>query len=228
MTQQVTALPDEASAISRAALLTGLDRVSSTRSATKVTIADDTTPFLSQQIIGRHAWRIDFGPGSLLLKSAVSGFRDRYPRNFSVFLEIQSGRLLAVRSRFKGAPGDMRPEPPAASGEEQLSAAGAERYVGFPTADPKITFLDAVDAVPAGGIGSPFLAKEIDGTYVMDSSMGAPARAVWMVTLRGIPPIPAFGTSASSVSEWQLNHIRNAVDHTNGKVLFSTDVPQPD
>jgi hypothetical protein len=228
MAAQSTSIPDQASAITRATMLTRLDSFSGTVSAAKVTIADDTTPFLSKRIKGKLVWRVDFGPAALVLKSAAPRFRDRYQRTFSVFLDPGSGQLLCIRSRFTGAAGDMRPEPPAASAEAQMAAGGEEKYVDFPATDPKVAFLDAIDAILDRGIGSPLLAKEIDGIYVMQTSMGAPARAVWMITLRGIPPIPAFGPGANSVPAWQLNHMRNAVDANTGGVLFATSVPQPD
>ena len=83
---------------------------------------------------------------------------------------------------------DMRPEPNATSAQAQLEATG-ERYLAFPTIDPKITFLDALDVVLSSGIGSPFHAKEIDGLYVMHSKGESDPRPAWVITLRGLPPM---------------------------------------
>ena len=121
--------------------LTGLDRVFAKVVATKVTIFEDKTPFLSKQIVESDAWQVDFGPGTLVLKSDEPDLQDHCVRTFSVFLDSRSGRLLSIKSHYSGPWGDMRPEPSAASAELQMTAGGNEKYLGFPAVDPKIDFL---------------------------------------------------------------------------------------
>ncbi len=62
----------------------------------------------------------------------------------------------------------------------------------------------------------------------MDSKMDSAPRAVWAITLRGLPPIPAHGFGAESVPVWQRNHMRNVVDAVTGQFLFATNIPTPE
>ena len=148
-----------------------------------------TPHFLSQELAGKHVVRsIQTTFLTLKLKSATPAFPDKYAgqRVFTVLIDKQTGQLLNVRSRFLRDARDMRPEPNATSAQAQLEATG-ERYLAFPTIDPKITFLDALDVVLSSGIGSPFHAKEIDGLYVMHSKGESDPRPAWVITLRGPP-----------------------------------------
>lgn len=118
---------------------------------------------------------------------------------------------------------------------------GNETYHGFPANPPQVSFLDALSAVATkGGVGNPFLAKEIYAVYVMESRRpgtrwGWNPRPVWAITLRGLPYIPLKGRGPSPrdvpdeelVPMWQSNHMRNVVDAITGNVLFATTIPQP-
>ena len=218
----------EAEAVQRAMQLTGFDALPEVESrAERVIVADSDTPFLAKQIVGRAAWRVELGRVSLVLRSAIAGFQDRYRRRrFLVLLDEQNGTLFEITSKYAGPAPEMRPEPSAAAAEAQLSAE-KEIYLGFPDHDPRVRFLDALDAILAGGIGSPFYAKEIHAVHVSHSEMGSPPRDVWAITLRGLPPIPAHGPAGDAVPEWQRNHMRNLVDANTGKVLSATNSPQP-
>lgn len=217
----------EAEAIQRAMELTRLDALRGvTASATRVTVTDDSTPFLAKQIIGRVAWRVELSKVSLELASALQGFHDPYRRKFFVLLDEETSKLLGIASKFDGMDPDMRPLASAASAEQQLTAE-KEIYISLPVHDPPVRFLDALDAILSGGIGSPFLAKEIDASYVSHARMGAAPRDAWVITLRGLPPLPARGPGGDQVPVWQRNHMRNVVDATTGKVLFATNSPQP-
>ncbi|MBN1843970.1 MAG: hypothetical protein JW883_17045 [Deltaproteobacteria bacterium] len=192
-----------------------------------VTVREDKTPFLWQDIIGRQAWQVEFDGVGLRLKSAIPGFQDQYSRTFFVFIDESTGQLLSIQSVFDGKDPDMRPQPSGATAEAQLRAE-EEIYHKHPEDDPKVLFLDALDTVLSKGIGSPFFAKEIHGVYVMHSRMGSRPRSVWAITLRGLPPISAHGRYADSIPVWQRNHMRNVVDATTGENLFATNSPQPD
>jgi hypothetical protein len=218
---------NEADATARAIRLTQLDRVSSKISARRVRITQDLIPFLGKQFIGRAAWRVDFEDASLKLDSAIPGFEDQYRRKFSVFLGESNGELLYINSKFRGAAPDMRPEPTGEPAEVQLLSEG-EIYHGLPEVQPKISFLDALDIVLSKGMGSPFLAKEIDGAYVLHSRMASRPKPVWMIMLRGLPPMPARGSAGDKVPVWQRNHMRNVIDAMTGEFMFATNSPQPE
>jgi hypothetical protein len=216
--------------------LTGFGALEGTAKAfARVDVNDDNTPFLHAQINGKkNVWRVEFQNVRLKLKSAVPGFKDRYVRTFEVLIDPNSGHLLRIRSTFDGNDPNMRPEPPAVVAERHLSKA-KELYHGFPSEPAKMSLIDALDAIGAGGIGSPFLAKEIYAVYVLHSRRGAKIQPVWAVTLRGLPPrplkgkpLPLIDTPDEELSPvWQRNHIRNVVDANTGKVMFATSRPHP-
>ena len=216
--------------------LTGFSKLPGiTKSFEKVDVNDDNTPFLHKQINGRKGvWRVRIGNVRLKLRSGVPGFKDRYVRNFELLIDPNTGDLLRITSRFDGNDPNMLPEPPAAYAEKQFLS-GEEVYHGFPAQAPKINFLEALNSVGSNGIGSPFLAKEIYAVYVMHSEKGRPHRAVWAITLRGIPYRPLTGKPLSLIDVpdeqvvpvWKRNKMRNIVDATTGKVLFATSSPSP-
>jgi hypothetical protein len=213
-------------AVARASRLTELDTLTKKITAQTVTVNEEHTPFIGKRYEGQRAWRVEFADVSLKFKSAMPNFADRYKRKFAVLLDEKTGQLISVISQFDGKDPDLRDPPSADSAERQL-ADGDEVYHGLPAADPKLTFLDALEVVLNKGIGSPFVAKEIYGNYVLHSVGGAPQRAVWVINLRGLPPMPAHGAHGDSVPIWQRNHMRNVVEDQTATNLFATNSPQP-
>ncbi|GMV96053.1 MAG: hypothetical protein HRF43_08465 [Phycisphaerae bacterium] len=226
MTNETSTQTDTA-AIAAACRLTKLDTLGGKTSATRGAVDEcDILPFCPGLARGNPVWKVYFDGGSLVLKSGMPGYQDRYrdQRKFIVLLDESMSKVLSIRSEFKGATGDMRPEPCIALPEN------GESYTGPPDVEPKLTFIDAVDAVLSKGIGSPYLAKEIYGSYVMYSKPGSDARPVWVITLRGLPPIPSYGRppGAPEPPAWMRNRRRNVVDAMTGEVLFATNTPLPD
>ncbi len=220
-------ISSETEAIARAARLTGLDALTKKITASRVVVEDERTPYLWEQYTGQHAWRVEFADVFLHFKSAVPDFADRYKRKFSVLLDEHTGQLISIVCRFEGQDPDLHEQPSGASAERQLKAED-EFYYGLPTEQPKLTFLAALEIVLNKGIGSPFLAKEIYANYVIQSRGEAPRRNVWVVTLRGLPPIPSHGPRGVSSPAWHRNYMRNVVDDETGVNLFATNVPHPD
>ena len=153
-----------------------------------VTLAEDNTPFLSEQIVGRQLWHVIIKKWKLRLDSAIPGFEDSYERTFDVLLDLENGNILKIVSRWPEGIAQIAPEPPAWSAEEQMRASGLEKYHSFPESPPLITFLQALDIILTEGVGSPLVAKQIVAQYVVRSSMGRKPKRVWAITLRGIPP----------------------------------------
>ena len=220
-------ITNEADAIRQAARLTGLDKLTRKIRARHVKIMDERTPFLWEQYIGRMAWMVEFTDVRLKFKTSAPNSEDTYTRKFVTLLDEKTGQLINVTSRFVGKDPDLREQPSGAAAETQLRSE-EEMYYGLPKGEPKLTFLSALETVLDQGIGSPFLAKEIFGNYVMHSRGSAPQRAVWVITLRGLPPIPAHGPKGDSIPIWQRNHMRNVIDGETGVNLFSTNSPQPE
>lgn len=227
MAEQRYQISSAAEAIAKAARITGFDARPNATSAERAVITQDPTPYLWRQSIGKRAWRVTLDDLSLQLKSAIADFADAYRRKFIVFFDEQSGQLLNIMSEYEGDAPEMRPMPSGEEAEEQLEAE-EEIYHGLPSNDPRINFLDALDVVLTRGIGSPFLAKEIYGVYVIHSRMGSAPQPVWAITLRGLPPFQARGRYGDTIPVWQRNHLRNVINAMTGEFLFATNSPQPE
>lgn len=222
-----TPIATQSDAIARADALTHLNVLAKSATAASETLTEYDVPFLKRDFMGKTVWRIKYDECSLKLKSAAPSIRDTFRRQFTVLIDGASGRLLSVESRYNGKAGELRPPATAEHAEKQLREDG-EIYHGLPDAEPAISFLDALDGVMAKGIGSPYMAKEIRGIYVMHSGQASNLRPAWVVTLRGIPPLKPHGRHAETVPVWQRDHIRNVVDAMTGKCLFATNSPQPE
>jgi hypothetical protein len=214
-------------AIAQASRLTGLQTLTDKITAHPVTISDERTPYIWKEYNGRQGWHVEMAEVALRFKSALPSATDRYQRKFVVLLDAGTGHLVSVVSHYDGKDPDLRDQPSGAAAEMQLGAED-EIYYGLPDQAPRLTFLQALETVLNKGIGSPFLAKEIYGNYVLHSRAGSPQRRVWVITLRGLPPIPARGEHGNSVPAWQRNHMRNVVDDETGTNLFATNSPQPE
>lgn len=223
---------NEPEATATALRLAGLDPAYLRRARTEIVdLTGDATPFVHDQIsqLGQ-AWAITIDRIRWALPSSIPGYLDHYERTASILLAQTTGQLLRVEADAHVRDPDMRPLPPANIAEERLSKSG-ERFVGLPDEEPAISFLDALDRILSGGLGSPFNAKAVHGFYVLHTKLGSVVRPVWSITLRGIPPLEASvprGVDSATIPMWQLNHARNVVDAVTGQVLYATSVPQPD
>jgi hypothetical protein len=217
-------IANEMDAISVALDVTGFGALRGFRpSAHHITVERDNTPFVWKELIGASAWSVQFDNVSLSLKSAAPGFMDAYKRRFIVLLLEDTGRVWSVRSVWGEPVPDLKPEPSTEVAEAQMRPE-KDVYVGLPSANPRISFLDGLNIVLTKGVGSPFMAKEIDAVYVMESEWNSEPRPVWAITLRGIPPMPV---SDPSIPVWKRNRMRNLIDVNTGKLLFATNSPQP-
>lgn len=213
-------------AVAKARQIVGLsDRMDLPGSAEIVILAEDNTPFLSDQIIGRQVWHIVISNWRLELKSAPADVKDSYTRTFDIFVDPRNGDVLKIVSRWpEGVPPIAR-EPGARAFTEQMRRSGDEKYHGFPEEKPRINFLDALDSILKDG-GNPLNAEQIVGQYVLWSRLGREPRSVWAITLRGIHPLweaayPGVGVDAR-------NHLRHIVDAQTGKWLCAGTSPQPE
>lgn len=216
---------DDGEALAQARQILGLAEKAPPRlSAALVTLAEDNTPFLNEKLVGRPIWHVVAVGWRLELPSAPEGAQDRLRRTFDVFLDPKDGALLKLASRWPEGVPTIAPEPPATFAEEQMKRAGLEKYHGFLKSGPRVDFVRALDVVYKEGVGDPLAAKQIVAHCVMRSAMGQKPRAVWAITLRGIPPLK---TAYPGVPIDARNHIRNIVDAKTGKWLSAGTSPQP-
>jgi hypothetical protein len=188
----------------------------------------DRTPFIGQQIASLGAvWDVTWHNVRLSLPSAPAGMSDQYSRSIAVRLSQATGQLVGLAIRTAGErPANMRPTPDGELAEQQLLEL-SERYAGLPRTPPRLSMIQALDAVLTRGVGNPLRAREIEMLYVTHERRGRPSIPAWVITLNGIPPIPHRGPAGARVPVWQLNHIRNVINAETGAPLFATTIPQP-
>ena len=188
-----------------------------------VTVAEDDTPFLSQQIAGRPLWQVVINKWRLHLDSAIPGFEDRYERTFDVLVDPVNGNILKITSDWPEGIPRMAPEPSAWAAEEKMGRSGLEKYHSFPDAKPLISFLEALNVLQREGVGSPLVAKQIIGHYVVQSRMAREPKPVWAITLRGIE-MPWHG-GPRGTPPTVLTRMRNIVHAETGEWLSASNQP---
>jgi len=213
-------------AAKHAARVTGFTEAKDlTHSVKRVVLDKDNTPYLADRLVGRELWCVTYTGWSIEpLDSSLSGGKDWYTRTVDVLLDPTNGRLLKIKSRWPSDVVDLYPEASAASATRQLQGSDKEKYHGFPSEPPAISFVDAVEAVQEGG-GNPRAAKQIVGQWVLWSKREKPPRPMWVITLRGIPPIDA---GYPGVPEYLRDHLRLIVDPVARKWVSGSTSPQPD
>lgn len=191
--------------------------------ASLVRLTQDNTPFLSDALVGRDLWHIGLRDFSFQLKSVPEGYKDTKTRTADIYLDPINGRFLKLRTRWPEGERKMPPEVSAEAGAEQMLQSGRKRYHGFPTDDPEISLLDALDSILRWG-GDPFAAKQVVVHYVIWSRMGREPRPVWAVMLRGVPVIkPLPGTPDDALAQYTY-----IVDAETGQLMLVTNTPRPE
>jgi hypothetical protein len=189
-----------------------------------VSVVQDRTPFVATLLLTRPLWHSQIDGLKLQLPSSPPGFEDSFQRTFDLFLDPVCGQLVKVRSRWPQGEAPIPDELEADQAAEQMNRSGDEKYHGFPGDPPAVTFISALDSVQRGG-GNPLVAKQIIGDYVIWSRIGKweVPRAVWAVTLRGVPPLHARGDDKGANSA-----ARYIVDARSGEYLCASNTPHPD
>lgn len=183
----------------------------------KVTILNDKTPFLNNEINGKEIWRIEFNNIRLELNS-IPHAKDKYNRKFVVYINKESGKLLKIESNYEGDDKDFLPEPSIEHAESQLRSTG-EIYINFPDSGNFVSFYDALNSY--GNLS----ARQISAHLVTITRSNNDDIVVWSITFRGITPQIAKGRYGNSVAEYYRNYIRNVYDARTGKLLYSTTIP---
>jgi hypothetical protein len=253
-TQATLATADAAK--SRAVGLTGFQ--ATIKSVEEVVLSDSNIPFLAGKVIGRPVWLVKFSPFMLGLKSTKGG-TDGYQRDFEVVLDKETGQLVSLKSTFSGtlpAGQTLLPPPTHLEAESQLTSQHGPFYTGFPTTDPKFSFIQALDAIEKDGIDHPYQSIELAAIYVTvplpgPLPVGAATiiengghveipmqpTAVWVIGLRGLSGSINFGRRLPGAPSDQalpaskndgLAYLTIMVDSATGKVLSSgSSVPRP-
>ncbi len=189
----------------------------STSEPQSVVFEDSTTPFLDKYASGRSTWRVVVTYAD---SQVVDGRPVQRTYPMEVVLDSLDGHLLRIQCDLK----ELDPEEdviPDADFAERQMIASREEYVGFPQDPPAIGFAAALRAC----MYNPFAARQIVGQYVLLNKDNRVRHPVWVVTLWGLPPIEPTGGEADWIPVYQLNHIRQVVDATTGRLLFASTHP---
>ena len=180
-------------------------------SAKWVTATEANTPLLPVYLKNEKGIKVTLRPGRLKLKSLPADTEDKYERHFSIFLNADGSRVLAVTSAQPDKPPAIRSQIPLETDPN------AETYQTFPKTLPKVTFLKALEST----MDTPYLAENIEGLYIIYSSKHAPDQKpphpMWMITLRGVP-------NGRYPKEGPLD-MCNGIDPKTVELLFATNVP---
>lgn len=194
------------------------------RAEASVAVAsDDNTPFLSQRIVGKPAWRVELRDWKLQLPEVHADAPHSYNPNWEILLDPNSGQLLRIVSGHPIGDPPIPPEADAKSATEQLETTGNERYHGFPEEPPRISFVDAIRVLILEG-ENPLAARQIKAQYVEWSELGREHHSVWAITLRGIRFAMAERRGGPREAIYSIRHI---VDAKTGKWLGATNSPAP-
>lgn len=182
------------------------------------TLLTDRTPFLHDEFVRRAPVVVVFQNLKFVLPSGIS---NKYVRTVRVYLDPKSGQVLKITTDWPNGETQIAPEPESQTATEQLRSK-KEIYHAFPMGAPTISLLDALDVIQSDGGGSKS-AKQIIARWVLWSRLGSDPKPMWVITLRGIPPVRPH----RDVHPDALNHLRYVVDPEKKKWITATTSPQP-
>jgi hypothetical protein len=178
----------------------------------RVSLSELNIPFLSAELKDQSGIRVRFAQGKIKLPHPITGHTDKYLRYFTVYLDADATRVIAVKSKLEKRSTDIAHLDTVEEATTDLRNA-SEFYESFPPVDPKVTFIDALQWMN----GLALEAQEIDGIYILYSSTPIKSRPAWVINLRGLPPVSA-----------KDDHMRYVVDAITGGWLIEADFPNPD
>ena len=219
-------LKEPEGAVAGARAILGLPAVKSSNIHAKlVVLKEDPTPYLREQIINRPIWQVTIKDWSVRLPCYPEGVSDPFKRTLDVYVDPVDGKLLKLETRWpEGEPHLIGPRPSAETAAQQIRGGGGERYYGFPSEPPEVSFLDALDAAVARGGAKPFVARQIFGHYVIQSCGLHKPTPVWAITLWGIPPYHLPGRAETNEPVFVLRYI---VDGETGQWRSHVTTPHP-
>lgn len=218
----ISALSSPSDALAAAMRYTGLERSRGyqlPQSASDITslkvFRDSTTPFVADSIDGRRAWciRIENITFDTVTPKVFCPARD-----FEIWIDSASGRLLQIVSALDSPLYRMYPQPSVGSIEFDMGMS-REVYKGIPDEFPAV---DAITALTKPKWRYPN-AGRIVMNYLMYSIAGSEAKPAWSIVYRGIRP----SLAESKAQEPSYSNWRYIVNARTGSVIISTNYPSP-
>lgn len=205
---------------SMATALTGIQARSRTEQAT---LGELAIPGLAENWSGRRVWHSRLDGVELQLGTKEHPVTNRNINGFDVWFDDR-GALILMRSVPVDSAQELRPPLPERQEALRIMERTANRYVGLPSEPPQISVAELLNKAHEQGFAALDQAREIRIKRVLQSreAVGEPARAVWIVNVRGIPPYPGRGPGAV-VSAEDRSHLRLVYDET-GTLLFADNL----
>lgn len=148
----------------------------------RAVIGDSMTPFLSDYIDGRVAWRVDID--SVFLKLKTANPEPEPAKHVSVYIDSLTGDLLRAKFTLPGKDSVRVQESTSEEMARHLTSFD-EVIHGLPDRMPAVTLLEAIRLDRF----YPLLAKEIVVWYVQYSRDTLEPRPVWLICMLGMPPV---------------------------------------
>ena len=93
---------EQPAAIAHARRILGLPQNASLpASAELITVVQDNTPYLSEQVVGRPIWHVVVEKCRIVLVSGTDSLEDAYERTFDILIHPRNGALLRISSRLQ-------------------------------------------------------------------------------------------------------------------------------
>ncbi len=169
-------------------------------------------PYLADSVIDKEVWQIRFDNVKLDLPGwAGSWIENQIEKDYSVFLDAGTGRLIQITGRSDTAVAFFYDSIYRERGDRLLSNSG-ERYTGFPDSLPPVTFEKALEAAV---FSSPLMAEEIHAVCAYWAHLEKEPKLVWMITANGVPYSEILRTT----------QVRTIIDAETGKLLSGGTSP---
>lgn len=191
----------------------------STARASMVTIEDDNTPYMRDEVNGRLLWQVIIPARSHQKKAQARSTTSVTSRDWKILLDPVSEIVMKVKSKLPAGEPEMRRSASSVVAAQQMHSISRETYHGFPARPPKISFQDALSAIETRGF-STAIAKQIIVDCILWSKHDWQPRPVWAVTLRGVPSI------SPRPPDDYLDQIRHIVDAQTGKWIEALNIPR--
>jgi hypothetical protein len=225
--------------------VTGLDAFFTMEKIERASLAEIDTPFSKAPMKDKTGIRVSFAPGKVKWDPPPRVAGDPYVRRFEVYLNAEANCVLAVTSQLAERPPEL-PVPIRDKADLHPVMSGVVS-TSFPTSDPKITFIEALEVARERSLAHAFKAQEIDGYYLMLSSKPGPhdptplplisgwtamtpapgprpeekPHAVWIIYMRGLPyfrmPDPFGGGGSRKPPRSGESRTQDFVDAMTGK-----------
>jgi len=140
---------------------------------------DSLTPFIGDTINSKSVWLVKFV--KIQLQSHDGPLpAGRYPEDFDVILDPETGDLLKINSSFNEFEPDRQYDSPPELKEKDPG--GLQSFYGFPKNLPKLSFYDIISLKPSVRV------KHVSATYIKQyhPMYGDRDKGYWCIIYRGI------------------------------------------